>query len=31
VVLSALPGKINIRIDSEANIAYYLGIKEKPE
>ena len=31
VVLSALPGKIKTRIDPNANIAYYLGIKEKPE
>jgi len=31
VVLSALPGKIKTRIDPDANTAYYLGIKEKPE
>jgi hypothetical protein len=30
-VLSAMPGKIKTRIDPHANIAYYLGIKEKPE
>lgn len=30
-VLSALPGKINTRIDPDANTAYYLGIREKPE
>jgi len=29
-VLSALPGKIKTRINPHANIAYYLGIKEKP-
>jgi len=29
-VLSALPGKINTRIDPDANTAYYLGIREKP-
>jgi hypothetical protein len=27
-VLSALPGKIKVKIDPEANIANYLGIKE---
>jgi len=31
VVLSALPGKIKTRIDPNANTAYYLGIKTKPE
>jgi len=29
-VLSALPGKIKVRIDPDANTAFYLGIKEKP-
>ncbi len=29
-VLSALPGRIKIRIDPQANIAYYLGTKPKP-
>ncbi len=28
-VLSALPGKIEVKIDPEANIAYYLGLKQK--
>lgn len=29
-ILSALPGKIRLRIDPNANIAYYLGIRAKP-
>jgi hypothetical protein len=29
-ILSALPGRIKTRHDKHANIAYYLGIKEKP-
>lgn len=29
-VISALPGRIKIKIDPDANIAYYLGIKERP-
>lgn len=29
-ILSALPGRIKVKIDPDANIAYYLGIKEKP-
>jgi len=29
-VLSALPGKIRIRINPDANTAYYLGIRPKP-
>jgi hypothetical protein len=29
-VLSALPGRIETKIDPQANIAYYLGIKAKP-
>jgi hypothetical protein len=29
-VLSALPGKIKIKIDPHANVAYYLGIRTKP-
>ncbi|UCH95122.1 MAG: DUF4438 domain-containing protein, partial [Candidatus Aminicenantes bacterium] len=29
-ILSALPGRITTRIDPDANIVYYLGIKEKP-
>jgi hypothetical protein len=30
-ILSALPGRIELRDDPAANIAYYLGIKEKPD
>lgn len=30
-VLSALPGKIRTRIDPNSNIAYALGIREKPK
>ncbi|MDW7760436.1 MAG: DUF4438 domain-containing protein [Acidobacteriota bacterium] len=30
-VLSALPGRIEPRIDPHANAAYYLGIREKPD
>jgi len=29
-ILSALPGKIKIKIDANANVAYYLGIRKKP-
>ena len=29
-VLSALPGRLEVRIDPDANIAYYLGIRPKP-
>jgi hypothetical protein len=29
-ILSALPGRIELRDDPNANIAYYLGIKELP-
>ncbi len=29
-ILSALPGRIETKIDPDANTAYYLGIKEKP-
>ena len=29
-VLSALPGRIKIKIDPNANVAYYLGIRAKP-
>lgn len=29
-VLSSLPGKIKVKIDPNANVAYYLGIKPKP-
>jgi hypothetical protein len=29
-VLSALPGRIKTKIDPHANIAYYLGTREKP-
>jgi hypothetical protein len=29
-VLSALPGKIKTKIDADANVAYYLGIRKKP-
>ena len=28
-ILSALPGRIKVKIDPDANIAYYLGIREK--
>ena len=31
VLLAALPGKIKLRIDPNANMAYYLGIKAKPK
>jgi hypothetical protein len=30
-LLSALPGRIKTRIDPDANTAYYLGIRKKPE
>lgn len=30
-ILSAKPGKIVTKIDPDANIAYYLGIREKPK
>jgi hypothetical protein len=29
-VLAALPGKIKLKIDPNANVAYYLGIKSRP-
>jgi len=29
-ILSALPGRIKVKIDPDANTAYYLGIREKP-
>jgi len=29
-IMSALPGRIKTKIDADANIAYYLGIKKKP-
>jgi hypothetical protein len=29
-ILSAKPGRIKVKIDPDANTAYYLGIKEKP-
>ncbi len=29
-ILSALPGRIKVKIDPDANTAYYLGIKAKP-
>lgn len=29
-VLAALPGKIKLKIDPDANVAYYLGIKSPP-
>lgn len=29
-IMSAFPGKIKTKIDPDANIAYYLGIREKP-
>lgn len=30
-ILSAMPGRIKVRIDPNANIAYYLGIKQRPD
>jgi len=30
-ILSAMPGRIKVRIDPNANIAYYLGIKPRPD
>jgi len=30
-IMSAMPGKINTIVDHHANIAYYLGIKQKPK
>lgn len=30
-ILSSLPGRIKTRIDPDANTAYYLGIRKKPE
>ncbi len=30
-ILSALPGRIKTRIDPNANIAYYLGLRPKPK
>ena len=29
-ILSAMPGRIKVKIDPNANIAYYLGIKPRP-
>ena len=29
-ILSAMPGRIKVRIDPDANIAYYLGIRPRP-
>lgn len=29
-ILSAMPGKINVKLDPDANTAFYLGIREKP-
>jgi hypothetical protein len=29
-ILSAMPGRIKVKIDPDANTAYYLGIKGKP-
>jgi len=29
-ILSAGPGRIKVKIDPNANIAYYLGIKKRP-
>jgi hypothetical protein len=28
--MAAMPGRIRTRIDPDANVAYYLGIREKP-
>ena len=30
-IMAALPGRIRTRLDPHANVAYYLGIREKPE
>jgi len=30
-ILSAMPGRIKIKIDPNANIAYYLGIRPRPQ
>ena len=30
-VLSALPGKIQTKIDPHANVAYYLGLRQRPK
>jgi hypothetical protein len=30
-ILSALPGKVKTKLDTNANIAYYLGIKPRPD
>ncbi|MFO7733389.1 MAG: DUF4438 domain-containing protein [Candidatus Aminicenantes bacterium] len=30
-ILSAMPGRIKVRIDPNANIAYHLGIKQRPD
>jgi hypothetical protein len=29
-ILSAMPGRIKVKIDPNANVAYYLGIKPRP-
>jgi hypothetical protein len=29
-IMAAMPGRIRTRIDPDANVAYYLGIREKP-
>ncbi len=29
-ILSAMPGRIKVKIDPNANIAYYLGIRPRP-
>ena len=30
-IMAALPGKIKTKIDPHANVAYYLGIRDKPK
>ena len=30
-IMAALPGKIKTKIDPPANVAYYLGIRDKPK
>jgi len=29
-VISALPGRIKTKLDPNANIAYYLGLRKRP-
>jgi hypothetical protein len=30
-IMAVMPGRIRTRIDPHANVAYYLGIREKPD